>query len=240
VLVLISFGAEPVLRVKPAEPAFTNSLGMIFTSHSSSGLLFCAWETRVRDYEAFVKASNRSHTSPDFPQAPEHPVVNVTWEDADAFCRWLTTRERQSKLVGPKDRYRLPTDVEWSAAAGLALESGKYPEERMTNVVVWPWGAYWPPRGGEGNYAPELGVDKFEFTAPAGQFAPNAAGLYDMGGNVWEWCEDWFNPAHVTRALRGGSFHDAQPQDLLAAYRFSGTMHLSNDDIGFRVVLERH
>jgi formylglycine-generating enzyme required for sulfatase activity len=218
--------------------AFTNSLGMVFVPIPGAPW-FSVWETRVQDYGAFLGASARGHTEPGFPQAPAHPVVNVTWEDAQAFCQWLTARERKSGMIGAKDRYRLPTDVEWSMAAGLAPEAGKYPEDKLGALIVWPWGSYWPPRGGEGNYAPDLGLEKFQYTAPAGQFTPNRAGLHDLGGNVWEWCEDWFSPAHVTRVLRGGSYNDAQPQDLLAAYRFSGTMHLSNDDIGFRVVLEK-
>jgi formylglycine-generating enzyme required for sulfatase activity len=108
----------------------------------------------------------------------------------------------------------------------------------MKTSIVWPWGHYWPPQTGDGNYAPDLQVDTITTTAPVGSFRPNIHGLYDMGGNVWEWCNDWFNEAQVTKALRGGSFNDAQPTDLLATYRFSGTMNLTGEDMGFRIVLE--
>ena len=137
-----------------------------------------------------------------------------------------------------KQRYRLPTDREWSLAVGLGEESGATPEARLKRTVVWPWGATWPPSARAGNYAPELGVDTYAETSPVGSFPPNSLGFHDLGGNVWEWCDDWFNEARVTKALRGGSFRDSQPKDLLAAYRFTATVHLSNDDIGFRLALE--
>jgi hypothetical protein len=217
---------------------FENSLGMRFVRAAAKKVLFCIWETRVKDYQAFVSATARPWTKPDFDQTPADPVVNVTWDDAMAFCHWLTAGERKAGRLTDKQRYRLPTDLEWSLAVGLAPEAGKTPEDRMKGLMVWPWGYAWPPQPGDGNYAPELGVDKFEHTAPVGGCRPNRYGLYDLGGNVWEFCDDWYNEAQVTKALRGGSFHDSQPKDLLAAYRFSGTVHLSNDDIGFRVVLE--
>ena len=230
-------GFVPAAELAPANQ-FTNSLGMRFASVPGTKVLFAIYETRIQDYQPFLAATRRAWSKPDFQQAPTHPVVNVTWMDAEAFCRWLTERERQAGLLAGRQRYRLPTDQEWSLAAGLGTEAGKTPEDRMKDLIVWPWGYYWPPQPGDGNYAPELGVDKFANTSPAGSFNPNRHGLYDLGGNVWEWCEDWYNEARVTKALRGGSFNDSQPTDLLAAYRFSGTMHLSNDDIGFRVVLE--
>jgi len=217
--------------------AFTNTLGMRFISVPGTKVCFSIWETRVQDYQAFVEETQRPWRKPDFEQAPAEPVVNVTWEDAAAFCDWLTRRERKAGRLTDQQRYRLPTDPEWSVAVGLQAESGATPEDRMNASVIWPWGCTWPPQAGDGNYAPELGADTFRNTSPVGRFKPNHFGLCDLGGNVWEWCDDWYNEARVTKALRGGSFHDSQPRDLLAAYRFSGTMHLDNDDIGFRVVL---
>jgi len=226
------------LPVRAASPLSENSLGMRFVLVPGAKVWFSIWETRVRDYRAFQEETRRDWNLPDFEQTPADPAVNVSWEDAEAFCRWLTARERKAGRLTDKQRYRLPTDAEWSAAVGLGSEQGRTPEDRLKASVVWPWGHTWPPQSGDGNYAPELQTDRFKNTSPAGSFKPNQHGLFDLGGNVWEWCDDWFNDARVTKVLRGGSFHDSQPKDLLAAYRFSGTMHLSNDDIGFRVVIE--
>jgi formylglycine-generating enzyme required for sulfatase activity len=226
---------NPVTNVtKPLE----NTLGMKLVKVPGVPVMFSVWETRVRDYRTFVDETRREWLPPDFTQTPEDPVVNVSWDDAAAFCQWLTARERKAGSLVDKQRYRLPTDAEWSLAVGLGPERGRTPEDRLQASVVWPWGYAWPPQPGDGNYAPELEADKFINTSPVGSFKPNAHGLLDLGGNVWEWCDDWYNDARVTKALRGGSFHDRQPKDLLAAYRFSATVHLSNDDIGFRVVLE--
>ena len=219
---------------KPLE----NSLGMKLVAVPEVRVLFSIWETRVRDYQVFADETRRAWNRPDFAQTQDDPAVNVSWEDAEAFSRWLTARERKAGRLTDKQRYRLPTDAEWSVAVGLGPEQGRTPEDRLRAAVVWPWGGTWPPRIGDGNYAPELETDKFTNTSPVGSFKPNARGLFDLGGNAWEWCDDWYNDARVTKALRGGSFHDSQPKDLLAAYRFSATVHLNNDDIGFRVVLE--
>lgn len=231
---LLVQAAPEIGSAKPLE----NSLGMKLVPVPGVRVLFSIWETRVRDYQVFDEDTHRSWARPDFAQTPDAPAVNVSWEDADAFCRWLTLRERKAGRLTDKQRYRLPTDAEWSLAVGLGAEEGRTPEERVQTTVVWPWGATWPPQLDAGNYAPELETDKFANTSPVGSFKPGRHGLFDMGGNAWEWCDDWYNDARVTKVLRGGSFHDSQPKDLLASYRFTGTTHLSNDDIGFRVALE--
>jgi len=211
---------------------------MRFVPVPGVGVLFSVWETRVQDYAVFCEATGRAWTKPSFDQGPMHPVINVNWDDARLFCEWLTAKERQEKRLTDKQKYRLPTDQEWSAAVGLGPERGKTPEARMKSSIVWPWGAYWPPLSGDGNFAPELKADDVANTAPVGSFKPNAYGLYDLAGNVWEWCGEWYSEARVSMALRGGSFNDSQPAYLLAAYRFNATVNLVSEDIGFRVVLE--
>ena len=257
--------AEPVgaLKGKP----FENSLGMTFVPVEGSTALFSVWETRVQDFEAFVKetgyeatrgavslGTNRwkprgdSWKSPGFSQSDRHPVCAVSWEDAKAFCGWLSTKEGRT--------YRLPTDLEWSMAVGLPGEVGATPRERSGRIPGhFPWGTEMPPianglpagnypgaEASETNWPPAFRVipgfrDPFARTAPVGSFAPNKFGLYDMGGNVWEWCEDPFEAGKDTRVVRGGSWVDNLEEILFASYRHYGRPELRNTSVGFRCVL---
>jgi len=256
--------------------AFTNSLGMRFVPVPRTKALFCVWLTRVKDFEIFVKemgydATHNCYTyrsgawkrdgiwKPDgswkklgFPQTETHPVCGVNWNDAKAFCQWLTEKERRAGKIGAQDAYRLPTDLEWSAAVGLPLEAGATPKDRDWNSAAvelgatskernwkkeYPWGTAWPPPKGAGNYAPSLEVDDYEFTSPVGSFAANQYGLYDMGGNVWEWCEDWFDNEKKLRVLRGASWSIFNRVYALSSYRNKRPPDLRFDYYGFRCVL---
>jgi formylglycine-generating enzyme required for sulfatase activity len=117
--------------------------------------------------------------------------------------------------------YRLPTDLEWSRAVGLPEEEGTTPKERhRKNTVDYPWGTgFPPPQPRVGNYADsayhaqfpkdkwiEGYTDGFATTAPVGSFPANQFGIHDLGGNVWEWCEDAFEPGSTRRVGRGASW----------------------------------
>jgi tRNA A-37 threonylcarbamoyl transferase component Bud32 len=230
----------------PGQP-WENSLGMKFVPVPGTAVLFCIWETRVRDFEAFVQATSHQATagmysdrgdgwkqqgdtwrSPGFRQGPTHPVVGVNEADAQAFCRWLTEKERAEGRLEPTQAYRLPRDAEWDAAVGREK---------------FPWGGGWPVPRGAGNYADETARrgrfrswpilngynDGFEATAPVGSFPANRHGIYDLGGNVWERVGD------RSGGLRGGSFSDSTRDDLVSAARNSGGDR--GGSIGFRVVL---
>ncbi|MEP6810843.1 MAG: bifunctional serine/threonine-protein kinase/formylglycine-generating enzyme family protein, partial [Chthoniobacterales bacterium] len=132
--------------------AFENSLGMRFVPVAEFHV--CVWETRVKDWDAFCQATGRGFAPPDFAQTENDPVVKVNWQDASDFCEWLTREERRQNLISENEVYRLPTDQEWSHAAGLSDEGGATPEERDGRVKgIYPWGRQWPPPAGAGNFA---------------------------------------------------------------------------------------
>jgi formylglycine-generating enzyme required for sulfatase activity len=142
-------------------------------------VLFSVWETRVKDYQAFCDASKRPWKKPDFPQTDDHPAVNVSWEDATAFCEWLSQKEGK--------KYRLPSDHEWSCAVGIGGQedgaaSPKSKDGKIDNV--FPWGEQWPPPNDAGNYFGE------ECKTPAGLAALKAAGYDPSNWTVIEGFND--------------------------------------------------
>ena len=217
-------------------------LGMKFVRVPGTDVLFSVWDTRVKDFAAFVEATNydagTEWKSPGFSQTSKDPVVYVSWDDAKAFCKWLTVKERGQGNIAASQEYRLPTDAEWSVAVGLPPESGNTPEEKDLRVKgVYPWGQQWPPPKGAGNYSPSWNVDSYEKTSPVGSFAANRFGLYDMGGNVWQWCEDLYSTEESTRVLRGGNWCFPSEELLLSSHRLARYPGARASFFGFRSVL---
>ena len=165
----------------------------------------------------------------------DHPVVHVSWNDAKAYCAWSGTR--------------LPTEAEWEFAARGGLEQNTF-----------PWGNELTP-GGEhrcniwqGRFpVHNTAADGYVGTAPVHAYAPNGYGLYNVAGNVWEWCEDYFSPRYHgdtadtdplwseptgRRSLRGGSYlcHESYCNRYRVAARSSNAPDSSAGNIGFRVV----
>ena len=229
---------------------------------------FSIWMTRVQDYRKYAEAQsevagksgnsgggfrsmmnflgftggvNGAWKKPGFAQGEDHPVVNVSWEDAVAFCKWLTEKERNAGKIPATAKYRLPTDHEWSCAVGIGdrEEAAASPQSKDDKLgEVYPWGTQWPPPKGAGNYAPSLQVDEFEYTSPVGSFPANACGLYDLGGNAWEWCDDLYGSDGTARVLRGGSWFSGGRVGLRSACRgVVGPRGRDGVGSGFRVVL---
>lgn len=214
-----------------------NSLGLPFVPVPAVNGLFCTWPARVRDFDVFTAETGASIPSPDFSQTPDHPVVMVTWDEANAFCDWLTKRESRLGLLPSHLRYRLPEDIEWSKAVGLTTEVRPTPKERSGRVKGYPWGGTFPPPPGAGNYHPSLRVDAFRETSPVGSFAANNLGIHDLGGNVWEWCQDHFDQYGSLRTLRGASCFNDDEEFLLSSYRDKGAPTARRNNNGFRLLL---
>ncbi|WP_285246327.1 formylglycine-generating enzyme family protein [Pseudarthrobacter sp. efr-133-R2A-89] len=173
--------------------------------------------------------------SSNWTQLPGHPVVHVSWNDAQAYCQWAGRR--------------LPTEAEWECAARGGLTGKRY-----------AWGDELTP-GGEHRCNKWQGTfptnnsedDGFLGTAPVKSYPANGYGLYEVAGNVWEWCNDWFLPnfyrtspsqdpqGPVTgagRVMRGGSYlcHESYCNRYRVAARTSNTPESSSGNCGFRTV----
>lgn len=157
-----------------------------------------------------------SWRNPGFAQGSDHPVVNITWNDAQALARWLSRTEGH--------HYRLPTEAEWEYACRAGTRTlyphGDNPQGLVEVANTFdqeaaPLWARWRPHA-------LAGSDGHAFTAPVGSYAPNAFGLYDMLGNAWEWVADWHDDGYYAtsprddpqgpaegsvRVRRGGSWH---------------------------------
>jgi formylglycine-generating enzyme required for sulfatase activity len=131
---------------------WVNTLGMPFVPIPRFETRFCVWPVRVQDYEAYCIASGAKFPEIPFPQEADHPIVGVSWNDAIEFCVWLTGKERAEGKIDDKTLYRLPTDLEWSAAVGLPHEPEATPAERHLKAPGYPWGLRWPPPKNSGNY----------------------------------------------------------------------------------------
>ncbi|TJZ54651.1 formylglycine-generating enzyme family protein [Streptomyces piniterrae] len=152
-----------------------------------------------------------------FTARQNHPVVHVTWNDAQAFCDWSGTR--------------LPTEAEWEYAARGGLVRRRF-----------PWGDELSPGGRtmlniwQGTFPTNHTGPAGPGTVPAKSHRPNGYGLYNTVGNVWEWCTDWFTP-DTSRVMRGGSYlcHDSYCNRYRVAARSRNTPDSSTGNIGFRV-----
>ena len=237
---------------------------------------FAVWETRTKDFEAFAEyvqshlseshskyvlaetePAYRKHRSSVFDGeevTPNHPVVCVTRQSAQGFCEWLTKTDRSKGIIPNDYVYRLPSDMEWSAAA--LVEEDRNPDlspfKREKTAVLPAISRYegYPnyPLGNlkgseyERNEISHTGIlevdDGYVKTCPVGQFAPNSFGIFDLLGNVYEKCldlryddkeayESWMLDSYVDR----GSAYDRFRPNLTARYGGYG------EEAGFRIVL---
>ncbi len=195
---------------------------------------------------ALIRRIDWIWSSPPFEQTDDHPVVCVAWEDAVAFCMWLSEVEGRT--------CRLPTEAEWEyacrAGSDTLFASGDRVEDlrRFGNAGDAALLRAFPVAEGTAPWD-----DGHAFTAPVASFQPNEFGLYDMHGNVGEWCQDWYDPlaywslerrdptgpAEPTtwRVVRGGSWYNT-PTSCRSTGRHDGIETARSITNGFRVVVE--
>jgi formylglycine-generating enzyme required for sulfatase activity len=211
------------------------------------GFWMGAYEVTQREWEAVMGGNPSSFSS----AGPLAPVERVSYDDALAFCRRLTERERAAGRLSEAFEYTLPTEAQWEYACrggspsayawggafGLGLANVENDEGTPEN------------RNAEAFRAAGMPVDT---TMTVGSFAPNAWGLYDMHGNVWEWCLDWYrnslpgglavNPAGpaegTQRIIRGGAWL-ADARSARCAFRAASDPQARGSHLGFRVALVR-
>jgi hypothetical protein len=245
--VVVKFRLNPNKSVVITEP-WENSLGMRLVP-AGKGWMAAQWETRRVDYQAYAEAVGERMPSPaDWPFAANggqddlHPVVSVSRHEAEAFCRWLTEKEQAEERLTRSLEYRLPTDYEWTLLAGAQEIKGISPAKRdRLKPKVFFWGNNWPPPAVAGNLGEILGfADGFATTAPVGQFPPNAAGMYDLCGNVQEWVGDSYSTLNPKNGLlRGGGWRSSRGQDLYIGSRNPVPPDWVDPTYGFRVVLAK-
>lgn len=215
-----------------------------------------------REFQKFMKGHLSGQNVHAALAGDMNPVVNVGWEDAVEFCNWLSTQEglplayekkfeKWQPILPTPGGYRLPTEAEWVWAI-------RY--QGRSSATTYPWGNKLPPRRDSGNFADDSARellpsvlpkydDGFASTSPPGSFAANALGLYDGGGNVAEWVQDYYsvpNPGQTepvvdpqgakrgnNRVIRGSSWRHAGVAELRFGYRDYGTS--GRIDVGFRI-----
>lgn len=229
----------------------------------TSPFYISVYEVTNREFAMFQPAHDSGADVHATLAGDNNPVANVSWAQAAEYCNFLSAREGLEPVYEDRfgvyeairplpNGYRLPTEAEWAWAMRYAGEA---------TASRFAWGADWPPRGEAGNYADRSAADLvktvllnyddgFTATAPVGKFAANALGLYDAGGNVAEWVNDFYTvptPGQTVpvrdplgpesgsgHVIRGSSWKHAGITELRLSYRDYGDE--PRNDVGFRLV----
>ncbi len=200
------------------------------------------YEVTNEQYRKYRPVHNSGSFVDDGLNGRNQPVVNVSWQDADGYARWL------SKKSGKK--YSLPTEAQWEYAARGGTDTARFwgnsPDDACSYANVADRTLY---RKWGDLFEIHDCADGYVVTAPVGSFKPNGYGLYDMLGNVWEWCQDWYGEEYYSssprqnptgpalgkyRVNRGGGWNN-DPRLVRAAYRDWDSPGGAYNGLGFRL-----
>ena len=188
------------------------------------------YEVSNKQYRCFKTSHNSGLHQQNTLDNDDQPAVAVSWNDASAFCAWMTKTFGDSQW-----QFRLPSEQEWETVAACGKS------------VEYPWGDGPVPRNWNyfGVENPDVTQklskhnDRYRVSCPVQKSGANAWGLFGVGGNVWEWCEDTDDAEGKTRALKGASWSDCAPLFLSISRRSSYTADYASVSIGFRVIAEQ-
>ena len=226
-------GEGPLMAMIPAgrflmgspldEPERRDTEGPQHEVQMAKPLAMGVYPVTFDDYDLFCKNTSRKEPGDGGWGREKRPIINVSWHDAQDYCTWLREQTRRD--------YRLPSEAEWEYACRAGTQTPYYTGKKITKE--------------QANFAGNVGK-----TTPVGSYPPNAFDLYDMHGNVWEWCQDawhenyhhapsdgssWSDDGSEYRVLRGGSWNSS-PSFARASVRGYSHPGYRNSDIGFRVL----
>ena len=165
----------------------------------------------------------------------DHPMTEISWRGANKFAKWINTSESDAKRLPEEYEYRLPTEAEWEYSCRAGTDKAFSFGDNTEHVNDYAW----------------FRSNSNSETKKKGSKKPNKWGIYDMHGNVWEWCNDWYGEQFLVadtedpvgpvdsnengKVLRGGSF-SSSPLDLRCGNRYSSDYKRGRKNVGFRIV----
>jgi formylglycine-generating enzyme required for sulfatase activity len=192
---------EFIMGSPPSELTRTSWEGPQTEVTISKGFWIGKYEVTQGEYQE-VMGTNPSHFTGD----ANLPVEQVNWFEAVAYCEALTALEQKAGLLTARYAYRLPTAAEWEYSCRAGTTTPFYfGSALLSGMANFDGTTEYPPCDGDPNSCANPDGINILHTMPVGSYQPNAWGLYDMHGNVWEWCQDWFSPS-----LPGGQLTDPQ------------------------------
>ena len=218
------------------------------------------YEVTFEEYDKFCEATGKHKPNDQGWGRGKRPVINVSWNDAVAYCNWLSEKEGLEKFYNINGRnvtmnwnangYRLPTEAEWGYAARGGNKTHGYKFAGTNDKEELYKYCNYADKNTDYSWSDKRHNDGYIYTSPVGIYSPNELYIYDMSGNVWEWCNDWYssnyyknsprnNPKGPSsgsrRVARGGSWDDVPYVCRVAVRNYGVDPSVSDDGLGFRI-----